>query len=107
MTADDISKLDLSATDLVVLSACETAQGQVTAEGVYGLQRAFKKAGVNEIVMTLWHVNDIVSKEFMTEFYTGLVRYDFKADLALLHAKKTFRDAGYDPYYWAGYVLLD
>ena len=107
LTADDIAKVDLSGTRLVVLSACETAQGEVTAEGVYGLQRAFKKAGVNEIVMTLWHVNDIVSKHFMAEFYTGLVENDFQTELALMHAKKTLRDAGYSPYYWAGYVLLD
>lgn len=107
LTADDIAKLDLSDTEMVVLSACETAQGEVTAEGVYGLQRAFKKAGVDKILMTLWHVNDTVSKDFMQEFYDGLISDNLQPDEALMRTKAIFRDAGYSPYYWAGYVLLD
>ena len=107
LTADDISKLDLSGTELVVLSACNTAQGEVTAEGIYGLQRAFKKAGVDKILMTLWTVNDYVSKEFMREFYEGLINRRLKPENALANAKTIIRGKYHDPYYWAGYVLLD
>lgn len=107
LTADDISKLDLSGTELVVLSACDTGRGQITSEGVYGLQRAFKKAGADKVVMTLWRVNDTVSKDFMEEFYSSLISYGLQPEAALLHAKETFKKNGYSPYYWAGYVLLD
>lgn len=107
LTADDISKLNLSGTDLVVLSACGTGQGEVTAEGVYGLQRAFKKAGTGYVLMTLWHVNDFVAKEFMVEFYRNLISKKMPAPLALNQTKKTICLTYPDPYYWAGYVLLD
>ena len=107
LTADDISKLDLSGTELVVMSACGTGQGEVTSEGVYGLQRAFKMAGVKQVVMTLWQVNDYVSKEFMKRFYENLIYKRQEPDTALHEAKKEIREEYHDPYYWAGYVLLD
>lgn len=107
LTADDISKLDLSETELVVMSACGTGQGAVTSEGVYGLQRAFKMAGVKHVIMTLWQVNDFVSKEFMEVFYENLIYKRLGAGSALLQAKKSIKDKYHDPYYWAGYVLLD
>lgn len=107
LTADDISKLDLSGTELVVMSACGTGQGEVTSEGVYGLQRAFKMSGVKHVVMTLWQVNDYVSKEFMKAFYENIIYKGVAPDSALFEAKKSIRDKYHDPYYWAGYVLLD
>ena len=56
--ASEIAALDLSGTSLVCLSACDTGQGQVTPEGVYGLQRAFRKSGVRYILMNLWESGD-------------------------------------------------
>ncbi|MDO5527682.1 MAG: CHAT domain-containing protein, partial [Prevotella sp.] len=50
---NNIARLDLSGTEMVVLSACQSGQGKATSEGLYGLQRAFKKAGVCTIVMAL------------------------------------------------------
>ena len=69
LTAKEISTLDLRETDIVVLSACETAQGVITGEGVFGLQRAFKMAGAKTIMMTLWQVNDRATNLFMTSFF--------------------------------------
>lgn len=74
LTANDIARLDLSNTDMVVLSACKSGQGKPTSEGLYGLQRAFKKAGVGTLVMSLWNVDDKVTSEFMTAFYEQLVQ---------------------------------
>ena len=62
MTADDISRLNLKGADLVVLSACDTGLGSINSEGVFGLQRAFKKAGVQTLVMSLWGVSAVSFK---------------------------------------------
>ena len=66
---EEVSLMDLRDVDLVVLSACQTGLGEITAEGVFGLQRGFKKAGVQTIIMSLWKVSDKATQIMMTEFY--------------------------------------
>lgn len=109
ITANDIARMDLSDTDMVVLSACKSGQGKATSEELYGLQRAFKKAGVGTIVMSLWNVNDKVTSEFMVAFYERLAD---KANVwnkrkAFEEAKEIIRKKHSDPYYWAAFVMLD
>ena len=69
LTAKEISALDFRSTDIVVMSACETGLGDISGEGVFGLQRAFKMAGAKTIMMTLWQVNDRATNLFMTSFF--------------------------------------
>lgn len=107
LTANNIAHLDLSNTDLVVLSACQTGQGNATAEGLYGLQRAFKKAGVGTMVMTLWSVSDKVATEFMIKFYEYLAENNWNKHKAFELAKLHIRSQHPDPFYWAAFVMLD
>lgn len=114
LTGAEIENMDLSSVDLVVLSACQTGLGQVEPiEGIYGLQRAFKKAGVKSILMTLWKVDDEATQLFMTEFYRDYLKNNSKQH-ALKKAQeylKNYTSEGEhvysDPYDWAGFVLLD
>lgn len=104
----EISKLDLSNTDLVILSACETALGNVKSEGVYGLQRAFKLAGVNSIIMSLWKVDDEATQLLMTSFYNNYLNGMSKREALLTAQKCVMNTPGFeDPYNWAAFILLD
>ena len=70
LTAEEVGALDLTGTWLVTLSACETGVGEArSGEGVFGLRRAFMIAGAENLLMTLWPVNDDSTADFMADFY--------------------------------------
>ena len=99
--------MDLSNTDMVVLSACETGLGEnVISEGVFGLQRAFKLAGVQTLVMSLWKVPDDETTEFMSLFYKNWLGGMDKHE-AFQAAQREIKKASPNPYYWAGFVMMD
>ncbi len=106
LTAYEVSGLDLFNTELVVLSACETGLGDIKgSEGVYGLQRSFKMAGVDNLIMSLWQVPDTETSEFMQLFYTNMLDGQQIGD-AFRATQKVMREK-YDPYYWAAFVLIE
>jgi len=106
LTAYEVANLYLPKTKLVVLSACETGLGEVEgSEGVYGLQRAFKIAGVKNIIMSLWRVDDSATAEFMSKFYIELSKGQ-SVDDAFAVAQEQIRRAHPDPYLWAAWVLV-
>lgn len=107
LTAKEISLLDLTHTQIAVLSACETGRGEVTAEGVFGLQRALKQAGVNTIIMSLWPVNDAATQLLMQEFYQQWITTNMNKHQAFTKAQKTVKAKYPSPEYWAGFILLD
>lgn len=107
LTSSDIVRLDLRETQLVVLSACETGLGDTTNEGVYGLQRAFKKAGAQTLVMSLWPVSDLATKDFMILFHKELAVNNWDKRVAFKNAKKAFRKTYNEPYYWAAFIMAD
>ena len=109
LTASNIARLDLSNTDLAVLSACQSGNGEATEEGLYGLQRALKKAGVKTIILSLWDVTDVIGPEFMDIFYENLLDKDNHWDKrkAFDKAKSAMRIKYSKPFYWAGFVMLD
>ena len=105
-TAYEISQLNLSNTELVVLSACETALGDVKgSEGVFGLQRAFKMAGVKKMIVSLWQVPDKETAELMTTFYSYWMKGKTIND-AFTQAQADMRKK-YSPFYWAAFVLVE
>lgn len=106
LTAYEISQIDLSKTELVVLSACETALGDVKgSEGVFGLQRAFKLAGVDKMIVSLWQVPDKETAELMTSFY-GYWLNGKSIYQAFRQAQADMR-LKYPPFYWAAFVLIE
>ena len=107
LTAYEISHLYLGNTRLVVLSACETGLGDILgSEGVFGLQRAFKQAGVEYLLMSLWKVPDEETAQFMEHFYT--LWLSGKSIPESFKATQTYMRHQYpgQPYKWAAFVLL-
>ncbi len=107
LTASEASTLNLRNTQLVVLSACETGLGEVKgSEGVFGLQRAFKNAGVEYIIMSLWKVPDAETAEFMKHFYSELFTGKSIPE-AFRTTQKYMKNLYYnDPFKWAAFVLV-
>jgi CHAT domain-containing protein len=107
LTAYEISQLNLTTTELVVLSACETGLGDIQGnEGVYGLQRAFKIAGAKYLIMSLWQVPDRETMEFMTTFYRNWLEEKLTIPDAFRKTQREMRDRFFNPYSWAGFVLV-
>jgi len=108
LTAYEISQLDLSHTELVVLSACETGLGDIQGnEGVYGLQRAFKIAGAKYLIMSLWQVPDYQTQQLMSSFYRFWLDEKMTIPDAFRAAQKSMRKKFKDPFFWAGFVLVE
>jgi CHAT domain-containing protein len=107
LTAYEVSNLYLPKTKLVVLSACETGLGDIQgSEGVYGLQRSFKMAGVQNLVMSLWKVPDEATSEFMKLFYQNMFNKQSISD-AFYHAQEKMKNKyRNNPYNWAAWVLV-
>lgn len=106
ITSEEIAMLDLRNTQLVVLSACETAIGGNLQEGFGGLVRAFKNAGVKSVLASLWKVPDDATAKLMISFYK-LFLSGVEMHLALKMAQKEVSMQYPDPYYWASFILLD
>ena len=132
LTAKEISLLNLRGLDLLVLSACQTGLGKVTGDGVFGLQRGFKKAGAQTLLMSLWKVDDAATRLLMSRFYDYLMEGVGKHE-ALRRAQQYLRTLDVetasgskrrafsarkkrakknsvkklyqDPYYWAAFIL--
>ena len=92
---------------LVVLSCCHSAQGEVTAEGVVGIARAFLGAGARSVLVSLWAIDDETTMEFMKAFYKDL-SLGCSASVAVQRAMKCLRES--EKFgaveHWAPFVLI-
>lgn len=106
LTAYDASLMDLSDTKLVVLSACQTGLGDnMGSQGVAGLQRSFAIAGAENIIMSLWPVEDQSTQFMMSEFYHQYAK-GIDIETAYRNAQNVCRKKHPHPSYWAAFVLL-
>src|SRR5699024_11009575 len=104
---NEIYNLQMNA-QLIVLSACETGLGAIVpGEGIMGLSRAFQYAGVNNLVVSLWKVNDRLTADLMIQFYSFLNK-NYSISEALSEAKRAaIHNSRYaKPRYWASFKLI-
>ena len=116
LTAYEISRLDWNGVELVVISGCQSADGNpLFGEGLYGLKRAITVAGAKASLLTLWEVDDEATSVFMQTFYKFL-SIGLSKTKALNLTQSQFRDGKIKskdpdnkdwrkPYYWAGFQL--
>ncbi len=104
LTASEILELKLNS-ELVVLSACDTAVGKITGDGVIGLSRSLITAGVPSVIVSLWSIPDAPTAELMTEFYQNLQTNPDKAN-ALREAMLTTMKKHPQPVNWAAFTLI-
>ena len=112
LTSYEATGLNLQGTELVVLSACGTGLGQVSAgEGVFGLRRALQVAGAEAVLLSMWSVPDRETQELMTLFYSNWLAGQDKHEAlrkAQLQMRKTVKARyGKDsPFHWGAFVLV-
>ena len=113
LTAMEAGSLNLSGTELVVLSACNTGRGEVeNGERVFGLPRALQEAGAQAVLMSLWSVPDQETQELMRRFYSkwlsGMDMHEAMKEAQLeMREKVKSEHGGHDlPYYWGAFVLV-
>ena len=107
LLASEVMNMNLFGTNLLVLSACETGLGDMSVEGIMGLQRAFKLAGVNTIVMSLWKVDDKATAMMMEQFYKNLMSGKNKRKAFSLAQQKVRKAYPTEPWKWAAFIMLD
>lgn len=110
ITEVEIAQLDFSSIDLAIISACKSGLGKIEWDGVHGLMRGFKMAGVNSLIMTLDDVVDYVSGQLWIQFFRNLTNGQSKRE-ALLNGIKHIRsmdNAAYSqPKFWTPFILID
>ncbi len=108
LTAQELSNINLGHVDMVVMSACESGLGETSGEGVFGLQRGFKLAGANTLLMSLWKVDDTATQLLMTDFYRNYLSGKSKQESLKLAQQSLRNNPDYSaPEYWAAFILLD
>ena len=108
LTAKEVSEMNLNGCILATLSACQTGLGDTKGgEGVFGLQRAFKVAGVRYLIVSLWKVPDAETADFMTTFYGKWLTDKTEIKVAFRKTQLEMSNKYKQPFKWAGFVLVE
>lgn len=107
VTASEIADMSLQDCDLVVLSACESGLGKLGNDGVFGLQRGFKNAGVKSLLVSLNEVADEATADMMIAFYRNLVTPNTSKQEAFKKAQSEIRTKYPNDDTWASFILID
>lgn len=110
LSAREMEQMDFSNVELIILSACQTAQGYMTEDGIYGLQRSLKNAGVKAMVLSLWSIDDDSPCELMQSFHHHMQTYDIHT--AFMKAREELMNGKSDqdfnlPEYYNAFILID
>jgi len=107
LLADDVRRMALFDSELVVLSACDTGLGERLGDSFLGLVRAFVAAGARSVLVSLWRVDDRSTRMLMSVFYEKLLAGASRA-VALREAKRSLRESAETaaPHHWAGFILM-
>lgn len=114
LSSYDIAGMNLKDVQLIVLPNCKSGSGDITKDGIIGLQRAFKEAQAGSILMSLWNADDIATRLLMVEFYRNYLSGK-NIHRSLQDAQKYIKNYVDEkgnrmfesPYYWAGFIILD
>jgi CHAT domain-containing protein len=107
LTSADISAMDLTGTQIVVLSACDTGLSDVLGNGeVFGLRRAFQIAGAHTVLMSMWSVPSAETSELIALFYRGWLD-GIEEHEALRNAQSRIRSRMPAPFFWGAFVLVE
>jgi CHAT domain-containing protein/Tfp pilus assembly protein PilF len=108
LTALEAAQLDLSATQLVVMSACDSGVGEIqNGEGVYGLRRALALAGAQTQLTSLWKIPDDATRELMVNYYRRLLQGEGRSAALRSVQRQMINDARLShPYYWASFLAI-
>lgn len=108
LTSSEIENMDLSDTELTVLSACKSGLGEVkNGLGVTGLQSAFFKAGTQSMIISLWNVQDNSTKELMIKFYNYWKKDGLNKSDAFRKAKREIARKYKNPFFWGAFELIE
>ena len=110
LTAKEISELDMRNVDLAIVSACKSAKGEIREDGVYGLMRGFKQAGVRSLIMATDDIVDYVSGQLWIQFFRNILKGMTKREALLEGLKyvRTMDDSAFShPEYWTPFILID
>ena len=109
LTAREMSEIDMSHVDLIILSACETGNGEVEyLEGTSGFRRGLNMNGTKRMMVSLIEVPDQATKEFMTTFYSNIILHDYNYNIAFVSTQKLMLSKyPNNPRNWAGFTLIE
>lgn len=107
LTASQIAEMDLTGVRLVVLSACDLGKGEPSVSEMLGIQRAFKKAGAETVIMSLWHIEDDAVQIFVKRLYNNLLVKGMDRHRAFMSARAETRSIRELADFWAGFIMTD